>query len=137
MTMNDVAMAETIRFNSTERSAGRTARWSSEDVLQHEVARRVLGMFRSTVGELSLTSGHVVFEVEGEEPTVIELSDIAWVEVASRSKNIVIEITTRSALVVRFAVSTPEWATRIKRNRDRAMKTEAAIQLQSSMVAGS
>jgi hypothetical protein len=130
-------MVEAIRFNNNERTAGRASRWSSEDVLQHEVARRVLGMFRSTVGELSLTAGHVVFEVEGQEPTVIELSDIAWVEVASRSKNIVIEITTRSALVLRFAVSTPEWATRIKRNRDRAMRAEAAVHLQSSVIAGS
>jgi hypothetical protein len=132
-----VAMVETIRFNGSERSTARAAGWSSEDVHQHEVARRVIGMFRSTVGELSLTSGHVVFEVEGEEPIVVELVDIAWVEVAPRTKNIVVEITTRSALVLRFAVSTPEWATRIKRNRDRAMKADAAIQLHASLVAGS
>jgi hypothetical protein len=135
--MNPVAMVETIRFNGTERSAGRGSRWSSEDVLQHEVAKQVLGMFRGTTGELSLTSRHVVFEADGQEPTVVELADIAWVEVATRSKNIVIEITTRTALVLRFAVSTPEWATRIRRVRDSAMKAEAAMHLSSSIIAGS
>jgi hypothetical protein len=95
--------------------------WSEEDVLQYEPVKRILGMFRSVDGVLSLTSGHLVFESLGAGAIVVPLTDVAWVEVARRSKSLVIEVTTRSALVTRFSVTTPEWATRIRKSRDSLM----------------
>ena len=95
--------------------------WSEEDVLQYEPVKRILGMFRSVGGVLSLTTGHLVFESVESGAVVVSLTDVAWVEVARRGKSLVIEITTRSALVTRFAVTTPEWATRIRRSRDLLM----------------
>jgi hypothetical protein len=115
--MINVVMSAVSNNSSSNDSAARSI-WSEEDVLQYEPVKRILGMFRSVDGVLSLTSGHLVFESLDAGEIVVPLNDVAWVEVARRSKSLVIEVTTRSALVTRFAVTTPEWATRIRRTRD-------------------
>jgi hypothetical protein len=116
--MTIVVMSAVTNSNSSSDDSFSRSAWSEEDVLQHEPVRRILGMFRSVDGVLSLTTGHLVFESMDRGAVVVPLTDVAWVEVARRSKSLVIEVTTRSALVTRFAVTTPDWATRIRRSRD-------------------
>jgi hypothetical protein len=113
-----VVMSAVTNSNSGSDDSFSRSVWSEEDVLQYEPVRRILGMFRSVDGVLSLTTGHLVFESLATATIVVPLTDVAWVEVARRSKSLVIEVTTRSALVTRFSVTTPEWATRIRRSRD-------------------
>jgi hypothetical protein len=116
--MTIVVMSAVTNSNSGSDDSFSLSAWSQEVVLQHEPVKRILGMFRSVDGVLSLTTGHLVFESLDAGTVVVALTDVAWVEVARRSKSLVIEVTTRSALVTRFSVTTPEWATRIRRSRD-------------------
>jgi hypothetical protein len=119
--MTIVVMSAVTNSNSGSDESSVRSVWSEEDVLQYEPVKRIIGMFRSADGVLSLTSGHLVFESLDAGAIVVPLSDVAWVEVARRSKSLIIEVTTRSALVTRFSVTTPEWATRIRRSRDLLM----------------
>jgi hypothetical protein len=123
-----MVMVDVVRSEGEGRNNGPAdslAAWHHDAVLQHEPVKQILGMFRTVDGVLSLTANNVVFEVAGDEATVVPLADVAWVEVAHRSKRIVIEITTRTARVLRFSVDSPEWATRIRRLRDRVLEAPA------------
>jgi hypothetical protein len=125
-----MVMVDVVRSDGEGRSSGfASARgsWDRGTVLQHEPVQQILGMFRTVDGVLSLTATSVVFEGRGDDATVVELADVAWVEVAHRSKRVVIEITTRSARVLRFAVGSPDWASRIRRLRDRVLETPAGV----------
>lgn len=90
-----------------------------ETVLHAELAQRVLGLVRTRRGSLVLTSSHVVFN-DIDTQTIVPLSDIAWIDMNRRSKHPVLELTTRSAQVLRFRVEDSSWVRRITASRTAA-----------------
>jgi hypothetical protein len=99
-----------------------------EPVLHHEDAQRVLGLIRTRRGSLVLTASHIVFN-DVDMQTIVPLLDIAWIDMSRRSKHPVLELTTRSAQVLRFRVADPSWVRRISASRSAAIDTALASEM--------
>ena len=96
-----------------------------------EHAEQVRGMLRKTAGELFLSDEAITFLPEGGSPLVVALNDLAWVEMARRTRDTVVELTLRTAVVYRFRVASTDWVQRIMRARAELAASAAPAALAS------
>jgi hypothetical protein len=96
-----------------------------------EQVEQVRGMLRKTSGALVLTDEAVTFLPEQGSPLIVSLAELAWVEMARRSRDTVVELTLRTAVVYRFRVASNDWVQRIMRARAALVTPASPVALAS------
>jgi hypothetical protein len=85
-------------------------------------AALVSGRSRTSLGRLILSDDALLFLADNDDTTIsMPLSDMAWIALNPRARQLTLQITMRGAVNYHLRVPTAEWVSTLRTARERAL----------------